>query len=82
MNKNVQKLPVRFKKYFWDCYFDDLSMDKNTKFIIERLLVYGNLNDIKWLRANSSREKFINIATKSRRLDKRTINFWKIYFNV
>jgi hypothetical protein len=75
-------LPVEFKKYFWDCDFKELSIDSYPRFIAERLLVYGNTKDIKWLRTHISEDIFLNIATSSRRLDKRTLNFWKKYFGI
>jgi hypothetical protein len=77
-NQHQTKIPEKFRKYFWDCDFSSLSMKKHSKFIIERILNFGTLNDIQWLRKNVSSSRFREISTKSRRLDKRTRNYWNI----
>ena len=75
------KLPEGFRKYFWDCNFKDLSIDKYPKFIIERILDYGTLKDIKWIKQSVSGTYFKRIATESRRLGKRTLNYWKTMYS-
>jgi len=81
MNKEKQsKLPAEFKKYFWDCNFNDLYLEQYKKFITERVLAYGNVKAVRWLFLHLSKEEIKDIALKSRRLDKRTVNFWKVYF--
>jgi hypothetical protein len=74
-------LPSSFRKYFWDCDFSDLSLEKYPKFIIERILDYGTLKDIKWLKERISEAYFRKIATESRRLGKRTLNYWKTMYS-
>jgi len=78
--KRSPRLPNRFKKYFWDCEFSELSLEKYPRFIAERILLYGNLQDIRWLASRVSKEMFQEIVLNSRRLDPKTKNFWKIYF--
>ncbi|PKP55943.1 MAG: hypothetical protein CVT88_05210 [Candidatus Altiarchaeales archaeon HGW-Altiarchaeales-1] len=73
-------LPEDFRKYFWDCEFDELIMEKYPKFIAERILCFGNIKEIKWLLTKLNKDMFLKISTTSRRLDERTKNFWKIYF--
>ena len=74
-------LPERLKKYFWDCDFKQLDTEKNSRYIIERILTFGNLQDIRWLFNTYSKNEIKKIALNSRRLDNRTRNFWKIYFH-
>lgn len=38
------------KTIFWDVDMDDLSWDENRDFIIRRVLTYGSLEMIRWLR--------------------------------
>ncbi|MFN3527936.1 MAG: DUF6922 domain-containing protein [Candidatus Altarchaeaceae archaeon] len=79
MKHQKSNLPEEFRKYFWDCEFEELSLEKYPKFIIERILQFGNINDIKWLLSKVNRDLFFEVATTSRRLDDKTKNFWKIY---
>jgi len=79
-NPNQNNIPEKFRKYFWDCDFNSLSMKKHAKFIIERVLNFGTLEDIQWIRKNVSSSYFREISTKSRRLDKRTRNYWNTMY--
>lgn len=68
------------KKYFWDCDFEELSMEKYSKFIIERVLNFGNAKEVRWLIENTDEGIFKKVATSSRRLDRKTANYWKKYY--
>ncbi|KAF0147042.1 MAG: hypothetical protein FD143_3127 [Ignavibacteria bacterium] len=45
----MQKLPVSFKKYFWDCSFDELDYSLHKEFILKRLMNYGDMNAIQYI---------------------------------
>lgn len=77
---NPHKLPEIFRKYFWDCDFYELSLERYPKFILERLLNYGTLEDIQWIKRKVGEAYFQQIATQSRRLDKKTLNYWKTIY--
>ena len=79
-DKNKYQLPESFRKYFWDCNFDDLSVKKYPKFILERVLNFGSLQHIQWIKCKVGDEYFRKIATQSRRLDKKTLNYWKTIY--
>ncbi len=68
------------KKYFWDCEFTELSLEKYPKFIVERILNFGKENEVMWLRENVDEEFFRNVALTSRRLDRKTANYWQKYY--
>jgi len=74
------KLPESFRKYFWDCNFNELSLDEYPKFILERVLNYGTLQDIQWIKWQVGEKYFQQIATQSRRLDNKTLNYWRIIY--
>jgi len=80
INNRRQKLPPSFKKYFWDCDFERLTLEEYPKFIMERILSLGNRHAIQWLFRHFSEQQIREISLTSRRLDKRTSNFWRIYF--
>ncbi|HHC24329.1 MAG TPA: hypothetical protein ENK58_02775 [Desulfobacterales bacterium] len=75
MNKT---LPETLRKYFWDCDFKDISMDKYAFFIAERILNFGDMASLKWLLSGTDKSFLSEVIGKSRNLDKKTRNYWKI----
>ena len=45
----MNKLPITYKKYFWDCDFNRLDLNTHKEFIVKRLLNYGDLKAIKYV---------------------------------
>jgi len=78
------KLPKEFKPYFWDVDFDRLSLKKNITLVLGRLLNFGQVPAISWLFKNirTDRIKKYLLALGDRQLDKRSNNFWRIYFGL
>jgi hypothetical protein len=74
----MTQLPDQYRKYFWDCDFYEINMEKYQFFITERLLNYGNEQTLKWLLARINKIDLENVVKKSRNLDKKTKNYWKI----
>lgn len=79
--KKIERLPEDFRIYFWDCDFDSLTFKKYKIFISERILNFGTLDSVKWLFANINKTSILDILKNSRRLNKKTKNFWKIYLS-
>ena len=77
-NENSTHLPKKLRRYFWDCDFDELNMDKYSFFIAERILNLGDDYSIKWLLKSLSKERLQGVVEKSRNLDKKTKNYWRI----
>jgi len=79
-----QKLPKEFKKYFWDVDFKKVSFQAHQDFILSRLLSVGDLPAVRWL-FNAVREKTIKnfvLDHGNRQLDKRSNNFWRLFFDL
>lgn len=75
-------MPIELKKYFWDTEFEKLDLRKNMKYIISRLFCEGNLESIKWVKQNYTKEEIIETAKTSRRLNPITANFFKIVYDL
>lgn len=73
-----ETLPEMLKKYFWDCDFKELNMDKYAFFITERILNFGDMTSLKWLIDRTDKAFLKQVVEKSRNLDKKTRNYWKI----
>ena len=76
------KLPPSARKYFWDVDFDKLDVSQHPRFVIERLLEYGDFPELKWLFAEFSEKQTVEVLKRSRRLSKRRASGWANYFGV
>ncbi|MDP3772578.1 MAG: hypothetical protein Q8Q94_04395 [bacterium] len=60
----------------WDIAEDDLDETRHSTTIIERVLEYGNEVQVAWLFKRYSRSAIITVVKKSRRLSKKSKNYW------
>lgn len=74
----MNKLPEQYRKYFWDCDFEKITLESHPIFITERLLNYGDDQTLKWLLDRIDKNDLKNVVNKSRNLDKKTRNYWNI----
>lgn len=74
----MTKIPKEFRSYFWDADFDELTLEKYPRFIIERILNFGDLNSIKWLLSCTDMNFIRTVIHKSRNLNTKTRNYWQI----
>ena len=83
VKKNIQKdkLPEKFKKYFWDVDAKKLDVNKYLFYVTERILEFGNPESLRWLFTKTDNRFIKHVVAKSRALSPRTINYWKLYFN-
>lgn len=70
------------KRLFWDINPEKLEWNKNSHFIIERVLVRGGMNDVKIIMKFYTRDQIIEAVKKCRDLDAVTHNFCSNYFNI
>lgn len=84
VKKKAPQLPKEFKKYFWEYDFEKLSLAKGLPTILPRILSFGDMNAVKWIFNNVDHNKIKDYILRSgdRQLDKRSNNFWRIYFGL
>lgn len=78
----MKKAPKFLKKYFWDIDFEQLDYKSYPKYIIERILEYGDENGINWMMKNFSRIQIIRTLQESRELTLKSANFWAVVLNI
>jgi len=71
----MEVIPNFLKKYFWDVDFSKLDKEEHSKFIIERILGYGDKKEIKWMRKEFKLNQIKNILKASRNLPPKSANF-------
>jgi len=76
------EIPEYIKMVLWDVDIEELDLKKHWSFVIERIMVYGNENDVQWMLKTFSKEQLIEVVKKSRNLDRKTANFWALWFDI
>lgn len=71
-------LPTSFRKYFWDCPFNGLSLEKYPRFVAARILDFGDWEAVSWLFTHGGRDLVDKTAKNQRYVNRKTENFWKI----
>jgi len=75
--------PLTKKSLFWDTDIDTVDMVKNKRYVIERVLKFGNLIDYFWLKKIYQPTEIKEVITRNRsELDKKSLNFWYHIYNI
>ena len=82
MKKNNFSIRDLSPEIFWDTNIEDINKNKHLSFILERVMVYGQLKDWKILNKIYSLETIKKIAISVRSLDDFSISFLSLVLNV
>lgn len=66
----------RLGRLFWDTRLEATHLVENTLWVIERVLEYGNLDDVRMLIAHLGRDEFTRLVSGARLESVRTRAFW------
>lgn len=75
-------LPKHLHKYFWDVDFKTVDKQKDKKYIIARILEYGDPKAVRWLLQSYQARSIKNVLMASRQFSEKTANFWAKYFSL
>lgn len=78
----MQSLPIFLKKYFWDTKFTEIDEIQNSRYVIERVLEYGDKEALRWLFKNYPSSEIKEVVSKTRFLSLRSLFFWASLFNL
>jgi hypothetical protein len=70
------------KSYFWDTDFDSLDENKSKRLIVERVINFGNLTEIKLILEYYGLSETKNIVRNLAYIDPKTLNFLSLLFNI
>lgn len=87
-NPQVQKilmdrensLPDFLKTLFWDTDPQKVELNKNSKYVIEKVLEYGDIRAFAWLQERYTAKKILDVLELSRGVSEKSKNFWIIWF--
>ena len=70
------------KAYFWDVDIANIDNEKSKRLIIERVINYGNLHEIKLIIDFYGIKEIRSILCKLNYIDPKTLNFVSLLFHV
>jgi hypothetical protein len=70
------------KPLLWDVDIQSIDFDAHKKFIIERVLKYGDEAEVCTLLSIYSETDIGEVVKTSRSLDKKTANYWAIHLGI
>lgn len=73
------KLQSEFKPLFWDVDYRRVDPIKRKRYVIERVLMLGQQNHLRWLFQKFSKRLILSVARTSRALDQKSRSFWLTY---
>ena len=76
---NLRKGKIR-PSLFWDA--GRIDPEKNAKYIIARVLDFGDIEDIRALRAEYSQSMIMAVVRNNRSLLPKSANYWAIYYGI
>ncbi|HIE53138.1 MAG TPA: hypothetical protein EYP85_15410 [Armatimonadetes bacterium] len=78
----MSSIPESLHRYFWDVKAETLDADRYAQFVMERLLEYGDEEALRWLYKRFGRQRIREVVCHSRRLSRRTANFWRLLLDI
>lgn len=70
------------KAYFWDVDIAKIDEEKSKRLIIERVINYGNLHEIKLIKEFYGIKEIRSTLCKLNYIDPKTLNFISLLFHV
>jgi len=73
-------VPEQFRSLFWDTSLRNIYIKRNARYIIERVLEFGDINALLWIQNIYPSQRIINVLKLSRNISDKSRNFWMIWF--
>ena len=67
----------QLSRLFWDHSLTEADLDRHNVWVLERVLDYGSLEDIRVLQDTMGKASFLKTAAMATRVSPRTLNFWR-----
>src|SRR4030067_1793018 len=70
--KEASVIPERFKALFWDTSLDRIHIKRNARYIIERVLEFGDIDALEWLQKVYPTQTIIDTLYSSRNITEKS----------
>lgn len=81
-NSNLTEVPQHVRQYLWDVDQEKLSRSDHADFIIERVLEYGDMSALNWIREQYNPQEIKKVLINSRRISAKTGNFFALVYKL
>lgn len=78
----IQVIPDYIQNLFWDVRKETVDVNRHSQFIIRRVLDFGDVAAINWLRRTYPDNLLKQVIKIGRGLARKTIVFWRNYFDL
>ena len=75
-------IPQYLHALFWDTNLDNFNPLAFPAYTIGRILEFGGLDAIAWLKATFSETQIVDVVRTERRLSRRSANFWALVYGL
>lgn len=75
-------IPEEVRSLFWDADIDEGVIARSPAYIIERVLEEGSPLAIRWLRRRYGDGTIGDVVRRSKRLSRRTANYWGLFLRI
>lgn len=76
------KVPKGFAYLFWDTDVSQIDVRRNARYIIEKVLEFGDLKALDWIQRLYPTRKIIETCEGSRKISEKSMNFWRTWFDI
>ena len=73
-------VPARFRTLFWDTSLDNVNLKSHGRYVMEKVLEFGDLDAFEWLRDVYPGRQIKETLLLSRTLSEKSRNFWTTWF--
>lgn len=78
----MKALPQFLKPYFWDVDFAKLDYKEYSRFVLGRILEYGDKRAINWMQRNFSKGDIAGVLSRLRAVSPKSANFWALIYGI
>ena len=82
MMDEAQRLPDFLRPLFWEIDFSQVYLEKNKRYVTERILEYGDDESIIWLRRNVAPNDIAEVVKSSRAISPNTAALWALILDI
>ncbi|MCL5421663.1 MAG: hypothetical protein M1461_04230, partial [Nitrospirae bacterium] len=80
--KETSAIPEQFRSLFWDTSLVNIHIRRNARYIIERVLEFGDMDAVNWLQRVYPVQTIVDVLQLSRGITEKSRNFWMVWFGV
>jgi len=80
--EEVSTIPERMRYLFWDTSLSKVHIKRNTRYIIERVLEFGDMYALEWLQRVYPARTIADVIFLSRFITEKSRNFWMLWFGI